>query len=189
MLDGIIIREARPSDAEALCKIYNYYVQNTAITFEEDALSVEDFANRMQKIKKFYPYFVAECDGKIAGYTYAWKFKDRSAYDWSCETTIYVSKEVSGHGTGRALYTALENALKSQGMVHMYACIASIEEEDEYLTNASIKFHKKMGFVPCAKFARCGNKFGRWYDMEWLEKQISECKPDPTRPRAYRKFE
>ena len=113
----IIIRRASLSDSAQLSEIYSYYVNNTAITFEDEAPTAEEFKGRMASIMSFYPYFVAEMNGVIIGYCYAGKFKDRSAYDWSVETTVYVKKGFGGKGAGRALYAALEEALKSQGIV------------------------------------------------------------------------
>lgn len=96
----IIIRRASLSDSAQLSEIYSYYVNNTAITFEDEAPTAEEFKGRMASVMSFYPYFVAEMNGVIIGYCYAGKFKDRSAYDWSVETTVYVKKGFGGKGAG-----------------------------------------------------------------------------------------
>lgn len=181
----IIIRRASLSDSAQLSEIYSYYVNNTAITFEDEAPAAEEFKGRMASVMSFYPYFVAEMNGVIIGYCYAGKFKDRSAYDWSVETTVYVKKGFGGKGAGRALYAALGEALKSQGIVNMYACIAVPEKEDEYLDFGSVNFHKKLGFEFIGKFKNCGSKFGRWYDMVWLGKVIADHVKNPAHPVPY----
>lgn len=169
-----IIRSACVDDAERLVEIYSYYVEKTAVSFEYTTPSVDEFRSRMEKIMKKYPYLVVESDGVICGYAYAGSFVGRAAYDWSCELTIYLDHECRGRGFGRLLYTELEKRLKDMGITNMYACIGAVEPEDEYLTNASPRFHERMGFTLAGTFHKCGKKFGRWYDMIWMEKIINE---------------
>lgn len=104
----LTIRTAVRQDAEALLQIYAPYVKNTAITFEYDVPSVEEFAGRISKVLQKYPYLVAEVNGEPVGYAYAGPFKERAAYDWAVETTVYVRENMKKSGIGRALYTALE---------------------------------------------------------------------------------
>ncbi len=120
----MIIRRASLNDAEALQKIYAYYVEETAVTFEYEAPTVEEFRSRMQHTLKFYPYLVAEEEGRILGYTYAGTFKDRAAYDRCVETTIYLSKDEKRRGIGSKLLDALEEALAAQHILNANACIA-----------------------------------------------------------------
>lgn len=108
------------------------------------------------------------------GYTYAGAFIWRPAYDWSAEATIYVAKDARRCGVGRKLYEALERELKSMGILNLYACIGYPEEDDEYLTKNSAQFHEHLGFKLAGRFHKCGRKFGRWYDMIWMEKIIGE---------------
>ena len=131
-----MIRIAEESDSGELLDIYAYYVERTAITFEYEVPSIKEFRGRIQKILKRYPYLVSERDGRIAGYAYAGPFKERRAYDWSVETTIYIAKDVRGHGLGKELYTALEHALALQNVINLNACIAYPDPEDEYLTRS-----------------------------------------------------
>lgn len=180
------IRAVRESDLRGMNRIYAYYVKNTAVTFEDEAPSDEEFSERIRKVTAFYPCLVAVLHGEVAGYAYAGKFKDRSAYDWAVETTIYVAPGCVARGTGRKLYAALERALRSQGIVNMYACIACPKREDEYLTFGSVEFHKKTGFRTVGKFENCGNKFGRWYDMVWMEKVIGSHIKNPPRPVPFK---
>ncbi len=169
---SIKIRNAEPADAKRLLEIYDYYVRNTAITFEYDTPSLEEFTNRIENTIKRYPYLVIEKDGRIEGYAYAGVFKDRAAYDWSCETTIYIDHELRKSGMGRMLYEALEEKLKAQGIRNLYACIGYPEKEDEYLTKNSAEFHAHLGYSIVGEFHRCGYKFDRWYNMIWMEKII-----------------
>ena len=168
------IRSAKTADAERLLEIYDYYVKNTAITFEYDTPSTEEFTARMEHTMERYPYLVIEADGRIEGYAYAGVFKDRAAYDRSCETTIYIDRYVRKNGMGRMLYEALEEKLKAMGILNLYACIAYPDTEDEYLTRNSAEFHEHLGYSKVGEFHKCGYKFGRWYNMIWMEKMIGE---------------
>ena len=156
------------------------------MTFEDDTLDNVVFAERMSSILSFYPYFVAEVGGEVVGYAYAGKFKNRSAYDWAVETTVYVKNGMEQRGIGSALYSALEGALRSQGIKNMYACIACPKREDKYLTFGSVNFHKRLGFRLVGKFKSCGSKFGVWYDMVWMEKFIAKHTANPVRPQKYK---
>ena len=176
----IEIRNAKTSDADRLLEIYDYYVQNTAITFEYETPSLEEFTARIEHTMKRYPYLVVEVDGRIEGYAYAGVFKDRAAYDWSTETTIYIAHDSRKSGLGRMLYEALEEKLKAMGIQNLYACIAYLDVEDEYLTKNSAEFHEHMGFSKVGVFHKCGYKFGRWYDMVWMEKLIGEHRDHQT---------
>ena len=170
----MIIRSATPDDASAILGIYAYYVEKTAISFEYDVPSEDEFRERITNTLKRYPYFVLEDDGAIRGYAYVGVFKDRAAYDCSCEVTIYVDRDYKGKGYGRALYESLEKALRQTEITNLYACIGDPIEEDEYLTRDSEHFHQHMGYTKIGEFHKCGYKFGRWYNMIWMEKIISE---------------
>lgn len=169
------IRTAEMSDAEAILSIYAPYVENTAITFEYDVPSIEEFRMRIEGTLKKYPYLVAETDEEgIIGYAYAGVFKGRAAYDWCVETSIYVKQNAHGRGIGKALYSELESRLKAQGILNVNACITWMDEENEYVTHQSPDFHSHLGYTKCAHFHKCGYKFGRWFDMIWMEKMIGE---------------
>lgn len=171
-MSNMYIRAASPADGAELLAIYAPYVKNTAITFDYDVPLLDEFVLRMEAILKKYPYIVAVSDGEIVGYAYADTFKDRAAYDWSVETTVYVKSGHKRAGVGRALYTALEERLRAHGILNMYACIAIPDSEDEYLPRDSQLFHRQMGFQTVGEFHKCGFKFGRWYNMIWMEKLI-----------------
>ncbi len=178
---------AVPGDARELLSIYDYYVKETAITFEYETPTVEEFEGRIRTVLKKYPYLVAEessFDGeretkRIIGYAYASPFHERDAYQWCAEMSIYLHRDCRGRGVGRALYEELERRLKDMGLLNLNACIGYPDEEDEHLTFASVKFHEKMGYLMVGEFHKCGYKFGKWYNMVWMEKLVGEHTADP----------
>ena len=172
--NAITIRKATKADAEAIQTIYAPYVRETAISFEYDVPSVEEMARRIEEVQKTHPWIVAEEDGKIVGYAYAHAFYGRAAYQWAVETSIYVDRQEKRKGIGKKLHDTLEDRLKKQGILNMNACIAYIEPEEEHLTQDSVRFHERMGYTKVAHFHLCGKKFGRWYDVVWMEKIIGE---------------
>ena len=174
MSDELIIRSVKLEETENLLRIYAPYITDTAITFEYDIPSVEEFENRIIQIKNKYPYLVAEVNGEIVGYAYATAFHPRAAYSRCVELAIYLKTDSRQQGIGRKLYEELEVRLKKLGILNLYACIGYAPVEDEYLTNASVRFHEKMGYKINGHFTKCGYKFGRWYDMVWMEKMIGE---------------
>ena len=180
MSQGLRIRDAVLADAPRLLEIYAPYVTGTAITFELEVPEPEEFGGRMASIQMQYPYLVAELDGRIAGYAYASAFHTRAAYAWNVETSIYLDMQMRRHGIGRRLYEELENALRRMGVLNMNACISCPVEEDAYLTRNSIQFHEHMGFTMVGEFHGSGYKFGRWYDMVWMEKLIGVHGADPA---------
>lgn len=121
-----------------------------------------------------YPYLIAKENDQIVGYAYASCFKNRAAYDWCVETSIYVNYDLKRCGIGKKLYLALEKALKAQHITNLNACISSPIENDEYLDTNSIDYHHHLGYQMVGKFHQCGYKFNRWYDMIWMEKFIGE---------------
>lgn len=182
MPEKICIRSALLEDAAQLLAVYAPYVRNTAITFEYEVPSEQEFAERILEVQKKYPYLTAvKEDGTLAGYAYAAPFHARAAYDWSVETSIYLREDLRGQGIGRILYTALEDALRHQHILNANACIAFPRGEDAHLTDASVRFHHVMGYQPAGHFHQCGYKFGTWYDMVWMEKMLGVHEV-PARP-------
>lgn len=173
------IEKVTVEDAEKLLEIYAPYVENTAITFEYDVPSKDEFEERIKNISAKYPYIKAVHEGKVVGYAYAASFKDRRAYDWSVETTIYVKNNCKRMGIGKALYEVLEQELKDMGILNMNACIACPVQEGRYLNDDSIRFHDNMGFTEVGHFHNSGYKFGQWFDMIWMEKMIGEHNANP----------
>nr|WP_295279916.1 GNAT family N-acetyltransferase [uncultured Blautia sp.] len=175
MSSSVTIRPATPADAEELLSIYAPYVEHTAITFEYEVPSVEEFRERILHTLQHYPYLVAEktITNSIVGYVYAGPLHVRAAYAWSVETSIYVKEGEKNSGIGKILYTALEKALAAQNMTNLNACIASPLVDDEYLNHNSIQFHEHLGYSMVGEFHKCAYKFGRWYNMVWMEKMIA----------------
>lgn len=188
-MEEIMIRTATSDDAGEILGIYAPYVENTAITFEYEVPSKEEFTKRITHTLKRYPYIVAEKDGRMIGYAYAGPYKEREAYSWAVEMSVYIRQDMRGCGAGRILYEEMEEGLKEQGIANLNACIAFPDKNDEYLTDASVRFHEKLGYSMVGKFHKVGYKFGRWYDMVWMEKLIGEHVPDQTAVKNFEQTE
>ena len=180
MGSDIVIRQATTGDARALAAIYGPYVRDTAISFELTPPSPKEFAARIERTLAHYPYLVAERDGAIVGYAYAGPFKERAAYAVSAELSVYVDASCRRGGIGSALYAALEQRLAEMGVTNFYACIAYPPVEDEYLTYASVRFHEQRGYAIVGRFHGCSRKFGRAYDMVWMEKRVADGAHSPA---------
>lgn len=179
------IRVAAKQDAAELLEIYRPYVEKTAISFEWEVPTVQEFERRIEEKLAKFPYLVAEREGEIVGYAYASTFIARAAYDWAVETTIYVREDQKRTGVGKDLYTALEKGLAMQNVLNLNACIGYLEVEDEYLTKNSVQFHEHMGYRFVGRFYKCGYKFERWYDMVWMEKFIGEHTETPLSVKPF----
>lgn len=165
------IRFATIEDTEKILNIYAQYMK-TPITFEYKVPSVEEFKERILSILKDYPYIVLENDGKLLGYAYAHRFKERSAYAWGAECSIYMDKNIHLKGYGKKLYSALIDVLRLQGVKTAYACVTSANE-------ASEKFHEHFKFKKCAEFQNAGFKHGKWYGITWFELPINDYDKNP----------
>ena len=169
------IRIATPADAEALLKIYEPYILETAITMEYVVPSVEEFRGRIEKTLAKYPYLVLEnAEGKILGYAYASQFHPRAAFAWATEASIYLRMDEKGQGYGRALYEKLEEYLIKQNILDVNACIAYARPDSTHLTNASVAFHEKLGYKLCCQFHNICFKFNQWYDLVWMQKSLGK---------------
>lgn len=175
---------ATVADAPALREIYLPYVRTTAVTFELTDPSLEEFSERVRTTLERYPYIVAVDEGEIVGFAYAKAFRPRAAYLHSIETSIYMRMDYRGKGVGRRLYETLAKLLMLQNVYNMEACIAHCEPADEYVPATSRLFHERLGFRLVGKFTKCAHKFGRWYDMIWMEKILGDhiANPDPFMP-------
>lgn len=158
----MLIRPVKIEDAAALCEIYNFYVENTTITFEETRVPAGDFAKRIQDISANHPWLVAEVDGEIVGYGYANAWKLRSAYRYCVESTMYLAQSAMGKGYGTALYLQLIDELRKRNVHSILAGIATPNE-------ASFALHKKLGFEQVGLFKQVGKKFDRWLDVAYWE--------------------
>ncbi|MCD7839196.1 MAG: N-acetyltransferase family protein [Erysipelotrichaceae bacterium] len=183
------IRTATIDDAQELLDIYAYYVLYTAITFEYEVPSLDEFKDRIASILHQYPYIVATIDNKIVGYAYANTFKNRAAYDWTVEMTIYIDSDYHKKGIGKKLYHVMEELLKLQGITNLNACITYPDYEDEYVDKNSVQFHKHLGYSLVGQFHQCGYKFNRWYSMVWMEKMIGEHVTNQPPVKPFREIE
>lgn len=180
------IRVATVEDAKSIQNIYAPYVEKTAITFEYDVPCIDDFRQRIISTLKEYPYLVAVEQGSIVGYAYASSFHSRAAYRHSAEVSIYLDEKWHKKGIGKLLYQELEKRLTAQNVFVLYACITTTERvDDENLTDASICFHKGMGYTTVGKHNLCGYKFNKWYSVIWMEKLIADR---ADRPNAFIPF-
>jgi len=175
------IRVATPADAPELLAIYTPYVTGTAVTFEYEVPTVEEFARRISTTLEKYPYIVAEFGGRIIGYSYAGPFRVRAAYAWSVESSIYVHRDMKQRGVGRELYERLEILLAQQNVTNMYAYVTLPSPDDDHVTGASFEFHRRLGYRKVGEYGKCANKFDTWYNMAIMEKQIgSRVKSQPA---------
>ena len=161
-----MIRNAQPEDAQAICDIYNYYVLDTIVTFEEDSVLADDMADRIKKVSEKYTWLVYEQEGEIIGYAYAGEWKSRCSYRFSVESSVYLKNGFSNQGIGSKLYEAL---LKDLEKTDIHAVIGGISLPNE----ASIALHEKFGFEKIAQFKEVGYKFEKWIDVGYWEKIIS----------------
>ena len=161
------IRMAEPADVPAMLAIYAQYIRTT-ITFETEVPSEEDFRGRLDGILEEHPWIVWEEGGRVCAYAYAHRLKDRAAYAWSTELSVYVDPGRRGSGIGRRLYEALIAILRMQGVVRVFACVTVPNGPSE-------SFHRAMGFRTVGRFEKAGFKSGGWHDVEWFEMEIREC--------------
>jgi L-amino acid N-acyltransferase YncA len=157
-----MIRACTAADAAAICEIYNPFVRDTVVTFEEAPVAVAEMAQRIADVTARFPWLVAEEQGAIVGYVYATPWKVRSAYRFSVESTVYVAPGHRGRGVGAALYQELILALRRLGV---HCAVGGIA-----LPNAaSIALHEKIGFKKIGQFIEVGRKFDRWVDVGYWE--------------------
>ncbi len=159
------IRLATLADAPAVAAIYRPYVEESLVSFELEAPDAAAMAGRMAKVLERLPWLVCEEEGGVVGYAYAGKYRERAAYQWSVETTVYLKHDWHRRGLGRALYSELMGLLAQQGYYTAYAGIA--------LPNAaSVGLHESLGFEPVGIYRNAGFKFGGWHDVGWWQKPL-----------------
>jgi L-amino acid N-acyltransferase YncA len=157
-----MLRQCTPSDAARVCDIYNYYVRETVITFEESPVLEAEMTQRISSITAHLPWLVWETDQEIVGYAYASPWKVRAAYRYSVESSIYLAPQATGRGLGSQLYTALIADLRQRGL-HCVIGGAALPNP------ASVSLHEKLGFDKVAEFKQVGFKLGRWIDVAYWE--------------------
>lgn len=174
-----MIRDADPQrDAAACAAIYAPYVEGTAISFEAEPPTAEEFAERIATVAERYPWLVAEdADGDVAGYAYASQHHPRAAYRWAVDVAVYVDGSRQRHGTGRRLYEALLERLRELG--YRVACAGVTLPND-----ASVGLHEALGFEPVGVYRRIGWKGGAWHDVGWWQLELlpADAGP-PSEPR------
>ncbi len=174
--DTPVIRDASAADAEACAAIYAPYVRDTAISFESEPPSAEAVAGRIAAAQRAHAWLVLEDGGRVVGYAYGGPYKERDAYRWSCEVSVYLEPGRRRTGSGRALYDALLDRLAERGFRTVVAGIALPNE-------ASVRLHRAMGFEPVGTWRRIGWKNGRWHDVTWVQRSIGEYDEQPAEPR------
>lgn len=187
-MSDVVIRTASIYDAPELLGIYQYYVLNTAITFETEVPSIAVFKERINNTLKRYPYFVALINNKIVGYCYAGAFVDREAYDYSAEVSVYIHRDFHKRGIGKLFYEKLESTLKMMGINNLYAKISSPVGKDKYLDDNSVRFHEYLGFKTVGQYTKCGYKFNRWYNMVEMEKIIGRHEKNPKKLKKFKEI-
>lgn len=162
-----LMRNATEADASALVHIYNHYIRTTAITFEETEVVAEEMAARIERIRESgLPWLVAEESGDVRAYSYAAKWRDRSAYRFSVETTVYVDPNATGRGLGLQIYRHLLSELKRRGL---RVAVAAITVPND----PSVKLHERLGFRKVAQFDAVGFKFDQWIDVGYWQLDLN----------------
>ena len=173
------IRFAAETDATQILDIYAPIVEDTAISFEEEAPSRPEMAGRIRTTLERHPWLVCEEAGRILGYAYATEFRSRSAYQWSVEVTAYVRPEAQRKGVASALYTSLFGILRIQGFINALAGITLPNDP-------SVALHEQFGFKPVGVLQDVGFKVMRWHDVEWWALRLQEPRDPPHAPKRLR---
>jgi phosphinothricin acetyltransferase len=171
----IAFRTATAQDAAGIRAVYAPYIETTVFTFETELPTVQDIAARIEKGLKKFPWIVCTIDGTIAGYVYASAHRDREAYQWTCECSVYIDARFHGRGLGPSLYSALFQILKMQGLKTVYAGITLPNEP-------SVRLHEKCGFEHFATYEQVGYKFNNWQKVGWWRLQLNDYSLNPTPP-------
>ena len=157
-----MIRPASARDAEQIARIYNHYIENTIITFEEQPVSATEMAERIARVSSAHPWLVIESEGDVAGYAYATRWRERASYRWSVESTVYFAPESCRHGLGTTLYSALLDRLRA---AEFHCVLGGIALPND----ASVGLHEKLGFRKVAELKEVGYKLGKWIDVGYWE--------------------
>ncbi|MBK6766591.1 MAG: N-acetyltransferase [bacterium] len=173
-----MIRRATPADAGQILRIYAPFIQYSAITFEYEIPELADFEQRIRKISSFYPYLVWEERREILGYCYATRFRERTAYDWVCESAIYVSEDARGKGVGQQLYEKLFVCLRAMNIVSVIAVVRP--------DGQSVPFHEALGFRKAGVIPYAGYKQGAWHEAGFWQFVLID--PVPSQPRHVKPF-
>ncbi len=176
--EQISLRLATPADGASVAEIYRPYVEHTPVSFELRAPTPDDMAGRIARVLEYAPWVVAEVDGVVRGYAYAGRFRDRPAYDWTAESTVYVQDAAQGRGLGRAVMGAVIRVLTLQGY---HSVIAGITLPND----ASVGLHETLGFVRIGQFDKVGWKAGAWHGVDFYARELAP-RHDGVAPGALR---
>lgn len=174
----MILRIATPKDAASIAGIYAPSVRDSAISFEDVPPTPNEMAERIKHTLRNYPWLVAERDGNVIGYACATPHRTRSAYRWSCETSIYVSESAHRKGTAKRLYLKLFDVLARLGYANALAGITLPNDP-------SVKFHEHMGFELIGVYKNIGFKSGQWQDVGWWNLPLQKLGDTPSDPLAF----
>ncbi|MES2444414.1 MAG: N-acetyltransferase family protein [Pseudomonadota bacterium] len=178
----IAIRAATPEDGAAIAAIYAPHVLTGTVSFEIEPPDARTMRTRMAASDGLYPWLVAttggEHDGGVIGYAYATRFRDRPAYKYVVETSIYVADTAQRQGAGRLLYEALIDTLRAQGFVHAIGALALPND-------ASITLHESVGFRRTGVYREVGFKHGQWIDVGIWQCELNEPAVPPVEPRLF----
>ena len=170
------VRLAREDDAEQMLAIYAPIVRETAISFELEPPTEDEFRQRIKTTLERTPWLVYDIDGVVKGYAYAGQFRARAAYQWSVEVTVYVDASARRLGVARAVYTSLFDCLRLQGYFRAFAGITQPNE-------ASVGLHQRLGFTSVGVYGSVGYKLGAWHNVGWWQLALQEHRPSPDPPR------
>lgn len=172
-MSTVHFRRATEDDVVSILAIYAPYVTDSAITFEYDVPSEEEFRERIRTISAEYPYFVCESDGQIIGYAYAHRHMERAAYQWNAEISIYIRQGFTGKGLGKTMCQALIDLLRLQGIRNVFSCVTIPNERSAHL-------HHSMEFSTEGIFQNAGYKCGKWQTIAWFRKNIAPYTNEPA---------
>jgi L-amino acid N-acyltransferase YncA len=171
-----LVRDATPEDGAACAAIYAPYVTGTAITFEYEPPTPAEMGERIAKAQKNHAWVVLEDDGRVVGYAYGGQHKERAAYRWACEISVYLEQGRRRGGAGRALYEALFERLVARGFRTAVAGMTLPNPASEGL-------HRALGFEPIGVYRAIGWKHGAWHDVAWLQRSIGTDDGPPAELR------
>ena len=165
-MKGPSIRAVRPDGIPALLAIYGPIVRDTVISFEYDIPTEADFAERVARITRTHPWLVCEIDGEVAGYAYGSPHRERKAYSWSADVSVYIGAAYRRQGIARALYRRLFDELRDQGIRSIFAGVTLPNK-------SSVALHRSFGFEDVGVYRNVGFKFGEWHDVQWMQAEVS----------------
>jgi L-amino acid N-acyltransferase YncA len=177
----ISVRLVSKKDAPEILDIYSPNILSSATSFETELPSIEEMQRRIENCLLKFPWVVCTVDERVAAYVYASKHREREAYQWSCECSVYVHPDFKGRGIGKDLYALLFRILKEQGLRNIYAGITLPND-------ASVRLHEKCGFQNFANYENIGYKFGKWHTVGWWKLQLNEYELNPPPPLVLSQF-